>query len=89
MFTVPGLADLRTGYSHVDPQYEAEQTLISWKGEFDLTDLLSLTRLGSDFESEIHQSTSFGNGGACFSRSQAMVCEPLALSGIRGRVRPG
>lgn len=64
IFTIPSSTDLRTGYSQFDPEYEAEQTLISWKGEFDLTDSLSLTYLGSFFESEIFSANTFGAGEA-------------------------
>ncbi len=64
IFTVPSSTDLRTGFSQFDPDYQAEQTLISWKGEFDLTDSLSLTYLGSFFESEIFSANTFGAGEA-------------------------
>lgn len=64
IYTIPSSTDLRTGFSQFDPDYQAEQTLISWKGEFDLTDSLSLTYLGSYFESEIFQRNTFGAGEA-------------------------
>ena len=41
------IADLRTIESAFDPNYEAEQTLISWSGEYDLTESLMLTYKGS------------------------------------------
>ena len=40
-------ADLRAIESLFDPTFETEQTLITWKGEFDLTDSLTATYLGS------------------------------------------
>nr|WP_070958714.1 TonB-dependent receptor [Hyphomonas sp. Mor2] len=40
-------ADLRAVESLFDPTFETEQTLITWKGEFDLTDSLTVTYLGS------------------------------------------
>lgn len=39
--------DLRTIESYFDPTFETEQTLIMWKGEFDVTDSLTATYLGS------------------------------------------
>lgn len=50
-FLDPVLPDLRDIESAFDPLYEAEQTLVTWKGEFDLTDSLLLTYLGSWNES--------------------------------------
>lgn len=38
---------LRTIESYFDPTFETEQTMIMWKGEFDLTDSLTATYLGS------------------------------------------
>lgn len=46
-FTDPVIRDLRTIESAFDPIYKADQELITWKGEFDLTDSLLLTYLGS------------------------------------------
>lgn len=63
-FTIPSSTDLRTGYSQFDPEYQAEQTLISWKGEFELTNSLLLTYLGSYFKSEVFQANTFGAGEA-------------------------
>ncbi len=40
-------ADLRTIESLFDPTFETEQTLFTWKTEFDLTDNLLVTYLGS------------------------------------------
>lgn len=40
-------ADLRAIESLFDPTFETEQTLFTWKGEFDLTDSLTVTYLGS------------------------------------------
>jgi outer membrane receptor protein involved in Fe transport len=50
-FTDPVNPDLRTIESAFDPQYRAEQTLVTWKGEFDLTEALTLTYIGSWNES--------------------------------------
>lgn len=50
-FTDPVIGDLRTIESAFDPIYKAEQTLVTWKGEFDLTDNLLVTYLGSWNES--------------------------------------
>ncbi len=64
VFTEPGSTDLRTGSSIFDPVYQAEQTMVSWNAEFDLTDHLTLTYLGSYFESSIYAANSFGSGQA-------------------------
>ena len=46
-FTDPLIRDLRTIESAFDPVYKADQELITWKAEYDLTDSLLLTYLGS------------------------------------------
>ena len=46
-FTDPLIKDLRTIESAFDPAYEADQELFTWKAEYDLTDSLLLTYLGS------------------------------------------
>ncbi len=46
-FTTPAIADIRSIESAFDPIYEADQDLFTWKAEFDLTDSLLLTYLGS------------------------------------------
>ena len=46
-FTDPAIPDLRTIQSAFDPIYKAGQDLITWKAEFDVTDSLLLTYLGS------------------------------------------
>ncbi|MFN7180093.1 TonB-dependent receptor [Hyphomonas sp.] len=46
-FTTPMNPDLRQIESAFDPQYTAEQTLYTWKAEYDITDALKLTYLGS------------------------------------------
>jgi len=43
---------LRTIESYFDPTFETEQTLITWKAEFDVTDSLTATYLGSLNERE-------------------------------------
>ncbi|OZB13194.1 MAG: TonB-dependent receptor, partial [Hyphomonas sp. 34-62-18] len=50
-FTQPANLNLREIESAFDPQYYADQTLITGKVEFDLTDALKLTYLGSYSES--------------------------------------
>ncbi len=40
-------SDLRAIEALFDPTFETEQTLLTWKGEFDLTDSLTVTYLGS------------------------------------------
>ncbi|MFN7163666.1 MAG: TonB-dependent receptor [Hyphomonas sp.] len=52
-FTLPINPNLRQIESAFDPKYEAEQTLYTWKGEFDVTDALKLTYLGSYSETEL------------------------------------
>ena len=47
------IPDLRTIESFIDPTYEAEQTLFTWRGEYDLTDALTVTYLGSYGENEL------------------------------------
>lgn len=41
------IPDLRTIESVIDPTFETEQTLYTWRAEFDLTDSLTATYLGS------------------------------------------
>ena len=53
VYTQPAINDLRTIESAIDPSYYADQELITWKGEFDLTDSLLLTYLGSYSESSV------------------------------------
>ena len=52
-YTAPINPNRRQIESAFDPQYEAEQTLYTWKGEFDVTDSLKLTYLGSYSETEL------------------------------------
>ncbi len=52
-FTDPLVADLRKIESAFDPIYEADQTLYEFKAEFDLTDALTATYLGSTSTSNI------------------------------------
>jgi hypothetical protein len=52
-FTDPVIKDLRTIESAFDPIYQADQDLITWKGEWDVTDSLLLTYLGSHNESSV------------------------------------
>ncbi len=53
-FTDPVIKDLRTIESAFNPIYQADQDLITWKGEFDLTDSLLVTYLGSHSETNSH-----------------------------------
>lgn len=46
-FTTPMNPDLRLIESAFDPRYLAEQTLYTWKAEYDVSDALKLTYLGS------------------------------------------
>ncbi|MEM0984813.1 MAG: TonB-dependent receptor [Pseudomonadota bacterium] len=52
-FTDPINPDLRTIESAFDPIYQADQTLIEWKAEFDIGENLTATYLGSHSESSI------------------------------------
>lgn len=52
-FTAPLIRDLRTIESAFDPIYEADQELITWRLEYDLTDSLTATYLGSYGESSV------------------------------------
>lgn len=47
------IPDLRKVESYFDPTYKAQQDLFTWRAEFDLTDSLTMTYLGSYNESEI------------------------------------
>ncbi|MEZ6011225.1 MAG: TonB-dependent receptor [Hyphomonas sp.] len=49
-FTDPVNPDLRTIESAFDPIYQADQDLITWKGEWNITDSLLFTYLGSHNE---------------------------------------
>ena len=53
-FTDPVIRDLRKIESAFDPIYEADQDLITWKGEWNVTDSLLLTYLGSHNETNSH-----------------------------------
>ena len=50
-YTQPVIRDLRTIESAFDPIYKADQDLITWKGEWNVTDSLLFTYLGSHNES--------------------------------------
>jgi outer membrane receptor protein involved in Fe transport len=52
-FLDPVNPDLRTIESAFDPIYKADQDLITWKGEWNVTDSLLLTYLGSHNESSV------------------------------------
>ncbi|WP_233352988.1 TonB-dependent receptor [Henriciella mobilis] len=47
------IPDLRKIESYFDPTYEGQQDLFTWKAEFDLTDSLVMTYLGSYNENEV------------------------------------
>lgn len=47
------VGDLRSIDSAIDPQYLAEQTLYTWQAQYDVTDNLTLTYLGSFNESSV------------------------------------
>ncbi len=51
--TDPLNPNLREIESFIDPDYRADQTLYTWQAEYDLTDSLTLTYLGSHNESNI------------------------------------
>ena len=55
---------LRTLESFIDPTYESEQTLYMWRGEYDLTDALTLTYLGSYNEYESISQEDYNEYGA-------------------------
>jgi outer membrane receptor protein involved in Fe transport len=55
-FLDPVNPDLRTIESAFDPIYKADQDLITWKGEWNVTDSLLLTYLGSHNESSVSRS---------------------------------
>jgi outer membrane receptor protein involved in Fe transport len=53
------IADLRTIESAFDPQYQADQTLYSWNAQYDLTDDLTVTYLGSYNESSVNSAEDY------------------------------
>ena len=53
-FTDPLIQDLRKIESAFDPLYTADQDLYTWKGEWNVTDNLLFTYLGSYNESSVH-----------------------------------
>ncbi len=53
-FTTPAIRDLRKIESAFDPIYQADQDLWTWKGEWNATDSLLLTYLGSYTETNSH-----------------------------------
>lgn len=52
-FTDPVDRNLRNIESSFDPTYKADQTLYTWRGEYDVTDALRLTYLGSFSETSL------------------------------------
>ncbi|WP_300375675.1 TonB-dependent receptor [Henriciella sp.] len=64
VYTSPVNPDLRQIESALDPDYFADQDLFTWKGEFDLTDSLLLTYLGSYGESSIRSIEDYNKVGA-------------------------
>ncbi len=52
-FLTPLIRDLRTIESAFDPRYQADQTLYTARAEFDVTDSLTLTYLGSFNETSV------------------------------------
>ncbi|MFN7055620.1 TonB-dependent receptor [Hyphomonas sp.] len=52
-FTAPLDRNLRNIESAFDPSYKADQTLYTWKAEFDVSDALKLTYLGSYSETSL------------------------------------
>ena len=88
--TSPLIPDLRTIESAFDPQYYADQDLFTWKGEFDLTDSLLLTYLGSYGESSIRSIEDYNKIGADISFNENGV--PLgnpALAPVYQMLFPG
>ncbi|WP_233356037.1 TonB-dependent receptor [Henriciella aquimarina] len=89
-FTQPAIADLRTIESSFDPDYYADQDLFTWKGEFDLTDSLLLTYLGSYGESSIRSIEDYNKVGANIPFNEAGI--PLGnpnLAGVYQALFPG
>ena len=89
-FTAPVIADLRTIESAFDPIYQADQDLISWKAEFDLSDSLTATYLGSYNETSTTSIEDYNKIAPTVAFNTAGV--PLgnpALAGVYSLLFPG
>lgn len=62
--TSPIVSDLRAMESAIDPTYESEQTLLTWQFEYDWTDNLTVTYLGSFMEDELISQEDYNEYGA-------------------------
>lgn len=89
-FTDPVIKDLRTIESAFDPIYEADQDLITWKAEWDVTDSLLLTYLGSHNESSVKSIEDYNKVAPTIAFNAAG--NPLgnpALAGVYQALFPG
>jgi outer membrane receptor protein involved in Fe transport len=89
-FTDPVIKDLRTIESAFDPIYQADQDLITWKGEWDVTDSLLLTYLGSHNESSVKSIEDYNKVAPTVAFNAAGI--PLgnpALAGVYQALFPG
>lgn len=84
------VADPRTIESQIDPSYQAEQTLLSWKVEYDLTDSLTATYLGSSNKSSSVSQEDYNKFAASvpFNATGAPLGNP-ALAGLYQTLFPG
>jgi hypothetical protein len=85
-FTDPVIKDLRTIESAFDPIYQADQDLITWKGEWDVTDSLLLTYLGSHNESSVKSIEDYNKVAPTVAFNAAGI--PLGNPALAGSIRP-
>ncbi len=90
VYTSPLDPNLRNIESAFDPRYQAEQSLLIWQAEYDLTDALTLTYLGSRNETEVTSEEDYNKStpDTPFNVSGAPLGNP-ALAGVYEALFPG
>ena len=77
-------SDYRTIESSFDPTFESEQTFYMWRGEYDVTESLTATYLGSYNERSIISQEDYNDAAPAFEFNTA----PTALIGLNGAAAP-
>lgn len=88
-FTTPMNPDLRQIESAFDPKYTAEQTLLTWKAEYDVTDALKMTYLGSYSETETASFEDYNKVAPNIAFNATAGAFAGALAPLYGLVFPG
>ncbi|MEO0817541.1 MAG: TonB-dependent receptor [Pseudomonadota bacterium] len=76
--------DFRTIESSFDPTFETEQTFVMWRGEFDLTDALTVTYLGALNERENTSQEDYNETAPAFEFNTA----PGPFTALNGAAAP-